>query len=64
MELGRQNDKSHAEKESVSVEFKYGVFLSHSAMDKLVVRPLAERLRKDGLEHSRALVFCISANAS
>ena len=61
--------------------------LSHSAKEKAVVRPLAERLRKDGLkvwfdewvlkpgdsipanieeglEHSRLLVPCMSANAS
>ena len=67
-------------------EFRYDVFLSHSAKDKAVVRPLAERLRKDGLkvwfdewmlkpgdsipakiedglEHSRVLVLCMSANA-
>jgi hypothetical protein len=67
-------------------EFQYDVFLSHSAKDKAVVRPLAERLRKDGLkvwfdewvlrpgdsipakieaglEHSRVLVLCMSANA-
>jgi hypothetical protein len=31
-------------------EFKHGVFLSHSAKDKAVVRPLAERLRWDGLK--------------
>ena len=31
-------------------EFPYDVFLSHSAKDKAVVRPLAERLRKDGLK--------------
>jgi PIN domain nuclease of toxin-antitoxin system len=65
---------------------KYDVFLSHSAKDKAVVRPLAERLRQDGLkvwfdewvlkpgdsipakieeglEHSRVLVLCMSANA-
>ena len=30
-------------------EFPYDVFLSHSAKDKLVVRDVAERLRKDGL---------------
>ena len=64
----------------------YDVFLSHSAKDKAVVRPLAERLRQDGLkvwfdewvlkpgdsipakieeglEHSRVLVLCMSANA-
>jgi hypothetical protein len=29
--------------------FKFDIFLSHSAKDKAVVRPLAERLRKDGL---------------
>jgi hypothetical protein len=28
----------------------YAVFLSHSAKDKAVVRPLAERLRQDGLK--------------
>ncbi len=67
-------------------EFKYDVFLSHSAKDKAVVRPIAERLKKDGLrvwfdewriktgdsipakveeglEHSRVLVLCMSANA-
>jgi hypothetical protein len=65
--------------------FQYDVFLSHSAKDKGVVRPLAERLRQDGLrvwfvewvlkpgdsipakiteglEHSRVLVLCMSAN--
>jgi hypothetical protein len=30
--------------------FAHDVFLSHSAKDKTVVRPLAERLRKDGLK--------------
>ena len=30
-------------------EFHYDVFLSHSAKDKAVVRPLAERLRTDGI---------------
>ena len=30
--------------------FPYDVFLSHSAKDKAVVRPLAERLRQDGLK--------------
>jgi small GTP-binding protein len=29
--------------------FQYDVFLSHSSKDKDIVRPLAERLRKDGL---------------
>jgi tetratricopeptide (TPR) repeat protein len=29
--------------------FQYDIFLSHSSKDKPVVRPLAERLRKDGL---------------
>ncbi len=68
-------------------DFKYDVFLSHSAKDKVVVRPLAERLRanglrvwlddweihpgdsipekiEEGLEHSRVLLLCMSANAS
>ena len=31
-------------------EFTYDVFLSHSAKDKAVVRPLAERLQEDGLK--------------
>ena len=31
-------------------EFPYDVFLSHSAQDKAVVRPLAERLRADGVK--------------
>ena len=31
-------------------EFQYEVFLSHSAKDKAMVCPLAERLRKDGLK--------------
>ena len=31
-------------------EFPYDVFLSHSANDKAVVRPLAERLRADGVK--------------
>ena len=82
-------------------EFQFDVFLCHSAKDKAVVRPLAERLRKDGvkvwfdgwvlpkdevqrtkdeagirpsslvlhplveegLEHSRVLVLCLSAQA-
>ena len=33
-------------------EFPHDVFLSHSAQDKAVVRPLAERLRADGVKHS------------
>ena len=67
-------------------DFAFDVFLSHSSRDKEIVRPLAERLRKDGLrvcfdewelrpgdsipskiqaglEQSRVLVLCISANA-
>lgn len=66
--------------------FTHDIFLSHSAKDKAVVRPLAERLRVDGLrvwfdeweirpgdniplkieeglERSRNLVLCMSANA-
>jgi hypothetical protein len=30
-------------------DFKYDVFLSHSAKDKVIVRPIAERLRADGV---------------
>jgi hypothetical protein len=67
-------------------EFRCDVLLSRSAKDKAVVRPLAERLRQDGLkvwfdewefkpgdsipakieeglEHSRGLVLCMSAQA-
>ncbi len=70
----------------MSTDFSHDVFLSHSAKDKAVVRPLAERLRQDGLkvwfdewvlkpgdsipakieeglEQSRVLVLCMSANA-
>ena len=43
--------------------FQYDLFLNHSAKDKAVVRPLAERLRKDGLEHGRSELllssFCV-----
>jgi len=35
---------------AVRDEFPYDAFLSHSAKDKAVVRPLAERLRADGLK--------------
>ncbi|MCK6559993.1 toll/interleukin-1 receptor domain-containing protein [candidate division KSB1 bacterium] len=67
-------------------DFKYDVFLSHSAKDKSIVRELANRLKNDklrvwfdewelkpgdsipakieeGLESSRVLVLCMSANA-
>ena len=76
-------------------DFDYDLFLSHSSKDKKVVRPIAERLRadglrvwfdeweikpgdslspgerarvraskiEDGLEDSRVLVLCMSANA-
>jgi hypothetical protein len=58
-------------------QFQFDVLLSHSAKDKAVVRALAERLRRDGLkvwfeepakieeglEQSRVLVLCMSANA-
>lgn len=67
-------------------QFNYDVFLSLRSQDKAIVRPLAERLRADGLrvwfdewvlkpgdsipakieeglEHSRVLVLCMSANA-
>jgi TIR domain len=70
----------------MSNELTYDVFLTHSAKDKAVVRPLAERLQNDGLkvwfdewalrpgdsipakieeglERSRVLVLCMSANA-
>jgi hypothetical protein len=33
----------------MSDQFSFDVFLSHSAKDRAVVRPVAERLRKDGL---------------
>lgn len=67
-------------------QFNYDVFPSHSSQDKAIVRPLAERLRADGLrvwfdewilkpgdsipakideglEQSRVLVLCMSAQA-
>src|SRR6266700_5515900 len=70
----------------MSDSFSFDVFLSHSSKDKAVVRPVAQRLRADGLrvwfdeweikpgdgipakvqvglEQSRVLVLCISANA-
>src|SRR6185436_17334811 len=70
----------------MAADFTYDVFLSHSSKDKAVVRPLAERLRADGLrvwlddweirpgdsipakieeglEYSRVLVLCMSAQA-
>ena len=31
-------------------EFAFDVFLNHSSRDKAIVRPLAERLRKDGVK--------------
>ena len=34
----------------MEAEFQYDVFLSHSSKDKAVVRPLAERLRADGVK--------------
>ena len=34
----------------MSEDFSFDLFLSHSAKDKAVVRPLAERLRKDGVQ--------------
>jgi len=33
-----------------TTEFPYEVFLSHSAKDKAVARPLAERLQADGVK--------------
>jgi small GTP-binding protein len=67
-------------------DFSFDVFLCYSSKDNPIVRPLAERLRKDGLrvwfdewelkpgdffpkkiddglEQSRVLVLCMSANA-
>jgi len=40
--------------------FTCDVFLSHSAKDTAVVRPLAERLRQDGLKVSSHFGFRIS----
>ena len=34
----------------MNADFAYDVFLSHSGKDKAVVRPLAERLKKDGIK--------------
>jgi hypothetical protein len=36
--------------ETMPDEFNYDVFLNHSSKDKALVRPLAERLRSDGLK--------------
>jgi small GTP-binding protein len=70
----------------MTTDFSFDVFLSYSSKDKAIVRPLAERLRKDGLrvwfdewelkpgdhlqakiddglEQSRVLVLCMSAQA-
>jgi hypothetical protein len=70
----------------MSDNLEYSAFLSHSAKDKAALRPIAKRLRKDGLhisfekwmlmpsrsvpaeideglEYSRPLVLCMSANA-
>ena len=33
-------------------DFTHDVFLSHSSKGKAVVRPLAERLRKDGVRNA------------
>lgn len=67
-------------------EFQFDVFLSYSSKDKVIVRDIAEQLRKDGvkvwfdewalkpgdsipvkieegMEQSRVLVLCMSANA-
>ena len=44
-------------------ELSYDVFLRHSAKDKQVVRDVAERLKKDGLEQSRVLLLRISPTA-
>ena len=37
--------------------FPYDVFFSHRAKDKAVVRPLAERLRQDGLKVPSSFEF-------
>jgi small GTP-binding protein len=63
----------------MSEQFSFDVFLSHSPKDKAVVRDIAKRLRADGvrvwldhssaakieegLEQSRVLVLCMSAQA-
>jgi len=47
-------------------EFTHDVFLSHSAKDKAVVRPLAERLRKVGMPRFalRTSAFCLLPSLS
>jgi WD40 repeat protein/GTPase SAR1 family protein len=78
--------KTRHEVRPMPEDFKYAVFLSHSSKDKPVVRPIADRLTKDGLkvwlddweirpgdsiphkieeglESSRVMVLCMSANA-
>jgi hypothetical protein len=72
--------------QNMADEFKFDVFMSHSAKDKAVVRDVAARLKQDGvrvwldeeqikpgdsipakieegLERSRVLLLCMSANA-
>jgi hypothetical protein len=44
---------AHSEGPAMASEFKHYVFRSHSAKDKAVVRPLAERLRQDE-RHAKA----------
>ena len=46
----RRNRDGNETPNTSAATFPYDVFLSHSAKDKAVVRPLAERLRKDGVK--------------
>src|SRR5262245_27117889 len=48
--LPRRNYPLPCRPKAMPGDFPYDVFLSHSSKDKAVVRPLAERLRKDGLK--------------
>ena len=45
----RRNPGENETRSMSAKTFPYDVFLSHSAKDKAVVRPLAERLREDGV---------------
>ena len=49
-ELPRRPSPLPSADKAMPDEFIYDVFLTHSAQNKAVVRPLAERLRKDGVK--------------
>jgi len=61
MMVPRRNPSRHENRPMSDPVFTYDVFLSHSAKDKAVVRPLADRLRADGLYRKEDLEFQPSA---